>query len=197
MPTKSPTSATEQVDRELAQRAIKKLSAGQTPTVQEQASLKRFEKEREEKLRWQYYSAIPQKHWREMSGRQTKVINEQAERYGIPFGGAFIDLPKVVRSLHDFLAKNKLKLATDDDLMQSDVSSPALERYREERAALAKLDRQERETQLLPRNEAKEAMGRAAAILRSGGDALQRQFGSAAVETLNEFLDDFQREIDR
>ena len=48
MATKPPTSATEQVDRELAQRAIKKISAGQTPTVQEQASLKRFEKQREE-----------------------------------------------------------------------------------------------------------------------------------------------------
>src|SRR5689334_5769743 len=167
MASKAPTSATEQVDRELAQRAIKKISTGQTPTVQEQASLKRYEKDREEKLRWQYYGSIPQKHWREMSGRQTKVINEQAERYGIPFGGAFIDLRKVVRSLHDFLAKNRAKLNTDDDLMQSDVSSPALERYREERAALAKLDRQEREKQLIPRDEAREAMGRAAAILRN------------------------------
>ncbi len=70
-----------------------------------------------------------------MSGRQTKVINEQAERYGIPFGGATINLPTVVRALHDFLADNAVKLARDDDPLMQGVGSPALERYREERAA--------------------------------------------------------------
>src|SRR4051794_36283760 len=102
-----------------------------------------------------------------MSGRQAKVINEQAERYGLAFGGPTIDLPRFVRTLHDFLAKNALKLARDDDeLMQCAPSSPALERYREERAALARLDRLEREGVLMPRDKAREALGQVAAIVR-------------------------------
>src|SRR4029078_913192 len=194
MATKAPTSATEKVDRELAQRAIKKINAGQTPTVQEHASLKRFEKQREEQLRWQYYSSIPQKHWREMSKRQTKVINEQAERYGIPFGGATISLPAVVRAFHDFLAANAVKLARDEDLLMQGNGSAALDRYREERAAIAKLDRLEREVRLIPRDQARDSLGRVAVILRGAGDALQRQFGPGAVEILYEALDDASRE---
>src|SRR5689334_8401659 len=159
MASKAPTSATEQVDRELAQRAIKKISTGQTPTVQEQASLKRYEKDREEKLRWQYYGSIPQRHWREMSGRQTKVINEQAVRYSLPLGGPTINLPALARAFHDFLADNALKLAKEEDaLMTAGPASPALERYREERAALARLDRLEREHVLLPRDQVREAL---------------------------------------
>jgi len=62
---------------------------------------------------------------------------------------------------------------------------------------LARLDRLERQRRLLPRDEVREALGRIAAILREAGDAIQRQFGTAAAEILYEALDDAQREIDR
>jgi hypothetical protein len=187
-----------QVEKDLVAAALRKVARGQKPNAREQAALKRYEKEREEKLRWTYYHSIPQKHWREMSGRQTKVLNEQAERYGLPFGGPTIDLPKVVRALHDFLAANAAKLATSDELMQGDgTGSPALERYREERAALARLDRLERERQLLPRHEVREGLMRIAGVVRSVGDALQRQFGPGALELLTEGLDEAVRLVDR
>lgn len=185
-----PTNA-ENIDRKQAADAYRKVMAGQELTSREQTALKRFEKQREEKLRGQYYRTIPQKHWREMSGRQTKVLHEQAALYGIPFGEAVIDLPKVVRALHDFLAANGRKLMSpDDDLLQAGVPSPALERYREERAALAKLDRQEREGTLLPREGVRSGMARIAARLRGAGEALERQFGASAREILDEALDD-------
>jgi hypothetical protein len=132
-----------------------------------------------------------------MSGRQTKVINEQAERYGIPFGGRTIDLTKVVRALHNFLAVNAAKLASDDDLMQGDPSSPALERYREERALLARLDRLERERVLVQRDQVREGLGRITSIIRTAGDTLQRQFGPGAGEILYESLNNAEREIER
>lgn len=67
----------DQLERKLAAEAFKKVVAGQKLTAREQAALKRYEKDRDEKLRWQHYRSIPQKHWRQMLGRQTKVINEQ------------------------------------------------------------------------------------------------------------------------
>lgn len=184
------------LDRKLAAEAYKKVLDGRALTSREQAALKRFEKEKEERLRWQYYAAIPQKHWREMSGRQAKVINEQALRYAIPFGGATVNLPAVVRSFHDFLAENAHKLNKDEDELLQGSGSPALERYREERAALARLDRLEREGQLLSREHTRIALSRIATILRGAGDALRRQFGPAAVEILYEAMDDADREID-
>lgn len=193
-----PSSAESRVDQELVARAYRKLMDRGELTKEERSALKRHEKDKEERLRWQYYASIPQKHWRTMSGRQTKVINEQAERYGIPLGGPAVNLPAVVRALHDFLADNAQKLSRgDDDPLLQGAGSPALERYREERAALARLDRLEREQQLIPRDEAREALGRIAGILRGAGDALQRQFGQTALEIVTEALDDAQREIDR
>ena len=189
------TDAVSLVDNTLLTQAYRKVMNKEKLTRSEREALKRHEKQKEERLRWQYYRSIPQKHWRQMSGRQTKVINDQAARYGIPFGGPTIDLPSVVKALHDFLAENAQRLARDDDAMLVGGSSPALERYREERAQLARLDRLEREGKLLPRDEVREVLARIASILRDAGDALQRQFGSAAVEILHEALDDSQREI--
>jgi hypothetical protein len=186
-----------QLDQELAKRAYQKLMAGQQPTAEEKAALRRFEKDKEESRRWEYYRSIPQKHWRQMSGRPTQVINSQAERYGIPFGGAKIDLTKVVKALHEFLAVNAQKLASDDELMQGDASSPALERYREERARLAQLDRLEREHVLVQRDQVREGLGRIASIIRTAGDTLQRQFGPDAAEILLDSLDDAEQEIER
>jgi hypothetical protein len=185
------------VDRKAAAEAYRKVMEGKPLTSREQSLVRRFEKEKEERLRWQYYASIPQRHWREMSGRQAKIINEQALRYDIPFGGATISLPAVVRSLHDFLADNAQKLARDDDDLMQGNGSPALDRYREERALIARLDRLEREGQLLPRDEVRVALGRIAAIVRGAGDTLQRQYGQAAADILLEALDDAGREIER
>ena len=198
-PTKppSPADAAARVDADLVARAYRKLMDRQELTKPERAALKRHEREKEERLRWQYYAEVPQKHWRQMSGRQAKVLNEQAQRYGIPFGGSAINLPAVVRALHDFLADNAQKLARDDDPLMQGTGSPALERYREERAAMARLDRLEREQKLIPRDAARESLGRIAAILRGAGESLQREFGAAAVEILYEALDDSQRETER
>lgn len=50
-----------------------------------------------------------------MAGRQVKVVNEQADRYGLPIGGATVDLQAFVRAVHDFLAAHARKLATTDE----------------------------------------------------------------------------------
>jgi hypothetical protein len=186
---------TEAYDKRQAAQAYAKLSRGEQLSVREQSSLKRFEKDREEELRWKFYASIPQKHWRTMSGRQTKVINEQATRYGLPFGGAIINLTELARAIHDFLAANAHKLAVDDPLLQG-ASSPALEEYRRERTALARLERLERERHLLPRDGVRLALGRIAALLRGAGDTLQRQFGDEALDILLEALADAELQID-
>lgn len=192
------TTVSAALDRNLAKRAIEKKTAGQTPSAAEVAALKRVEKEQEERRRWRYYGSIPQKHWLQMAGRQAKVVNEQAITYGIPFNGAVVNLPDVVRGLHDFLARNARVLReADDDLMSGDPSSPALERYREERALLARLDRLEREAVLVRKDVVRDGTGRIAARLRLAADTLERQFGPAAADILREALDDAERDIQR
>jgi hypothetical protein len=192
------TKLSDRLERQQAADAIRKLTSGEKLTKSEQRALRRYEKQQEEDRRWQYYASIPQKHWRTMSGRQTKVINEQAKRYGIPFGGATVNLPDVARAFHDFLAENAVRLNQDDALLNGDgASSPALERYREERALLARLDRLEREEQLVSRDEAREGLARIANLLRTAGETLERQHGADAADVLREALEEAQREITR
>jgi hypothetical protein len=193
----STNSASAQADKALVASAYRKIVKKQELTNSERSALKRHEKEREETLRWQHYTTIPKKHWNQMSGRQNTVLNEQAERYGLPFGGAVIDLPKFVRALHNFLAANATKLAKDDDPLMAGGDSPALERYREKKADLADLELKERQNQLIPRDQARQVLGRMAMIQRNGGECLGKQFGPAALVLFNEILDDVAQEVDR
>lgn len=182
------------VDRRQVTAAYGKLLRNEPLARGEQAALARFEKQREERLRWQYYRSIPKKHWQKMSGRQVKVINEQAARYELPMDGPTIDLPKLVMALHDFLAKNAQRLAQEDEpLLRSAGMSPALERYREERARLAQLDRLERERELVPVREALVVVERAAGRLRTVVEALARQYGNEVATIFCDALDECQR----
>jgi hypothetical protein len=101
------------MDRELVTSALRKREAGQQPTAQELAALRRYEKQRDEQQRWDHYRTVPKKHYTAMSGRQRKVLNEQADRYGIPCSGEVIDLGAVLRWVHDSLAKNSHRLSGD------------------------------------------------------------------------------------
>ena len=49
---------------------------------------------------------------------------------------------------------------------------------------LAKLERQEREGALIPRDDSREGLGRIAARLRAAGELLERQFGAEAGRTV-------------
>jgi hypothetical protein len=185
-------------DKRLAADALTKRKAGKKPNVQEARALIRYERSVEEENRWHHYHTIPQKHWREMSGRPAKVINEQAERYGIPFGGRIVDLEAVVKALHDFLARNQRRLAVpeDGDPLLANGNSAALERYRSSAAELKALDLASRKNELIPREHARNGLARIASILRNAGDSLQRTCGDEALKILNEALDDAQREIE-
>jgi hypothetical protein len=127
------------------------------------------------------------------------VINEQAERYGLPIGGATIDLPAFAKALHDFLAANARKLAgaDSDDPTLAGAASPAMERKRQ--LECRRLERQlEREEGLwIERRLIHAGHNRLGGVLRVAGEALLRQFGPAAQKILNDALDNCERETDR
>ncbi len=190
-----PQTASERAERALAAAAIAKIQRNQTPTAQERSALKRLEKAQEEKRRWQYYRSIPKSHWREMSGRSPRVLIDAADRHGFPYPTGqktAIDLPAVVKWLHDFLAKNAQRLSaphTDDPLLAGS-NSPALERYRLARAAREELELAARRGDLLDVDELLTWYdSEVAAPIRRSLEALQSQFGPAAVQVVSKALD--------
>ena len=94
-------------------------------------------------------------------------------------------------------AANEVRKAApaDGDPLLSGDGSPALERYREERAKIARLDRLERENVLVNRFVLREGLNRLAAIMRGSVERLQRQFGPGAADIHNEALDDWFHEM--
>ena len=197
MPRRAATaSVIDQIERRLIAAACDKQKRGKNPTRDELAALKRHEKREEERKRWAYYETIPKKHWVEMSGRQVKVLNEQAVRYGLPIGGRVINLSLVVRAFHDFLARNKHRLAADNDpLLTGGRNSAALERYRVAQAELAELDLQERRNSMVPRDDVRLCYALIASHIRNAGETLQKTFGPDAHAILQEALDDADRAL--
>jgi hypothetical protein len=138
---------------------------------------------------------LPRRDWCAWSGRQPKILNEQAVRYGLPIAGPTIDLPSLARWLHDFLAAHAGALARGDPA-HDDAAALAL---RERTAKTRRIELAlERDLGLwLPREEVHDGLSRISAVLRACGESLQRQCGAAAVKILNDALDDAQRELDR
>lgn len=193
--TRPNRSEAEKIDRELAAAAIKKRAENALPSPRELAALRRWEKLKEEERRWDIYETIPKKHWQTMSGRQTKVLNEQAVRYGLPFGGRTIDLPAVVRSLHNFLAANAVKLAGNDESGNRETVDQR--RHRAAAADLLELQVAERRGKVVDRDQAHEMLGRIAGVLRAAGETLRRLYGREVHAVLDEALNDAEHEIQR
>lgn len=155
-------------------------------------------RKREDEERWRIYRSIPQKHIREMTGRQTKQLNEQADRYGLPFGGPFIDLTRLLPALMDFLAVHGRKIRRADDPEAEPSAKAMLElEFKQERIATTRLARLEKERELIPREEMREFHIEVAGVLSSAGDMLARQFGSEAQQILNDVLTELEAKVDR
>lgn len=190
----------ERLDERLAVEALAKRRDGRSLNREDQAALKRAQKRREEELRWRYYASIPQKHWVQMSGRQPKVLLEQAVRYGLPLDGRTIDLRRLARGLHDFLASiasqyDRLK-QVGDELLAGAVS-PSQERYRAARAGLAELELQERLRHLVQVGVIERTFDSFASILRRAAERLEVQFGKEARAVLDQAMDESERIIER
>lgn len=182
----------EQIERRAAE-CLRKQKSGQKPSKSEEAALRVLRGQREEAERWQHYATIPKKHYVQMSGRQHKILDEQASRYGIPIRGETIDLGRVLIWLHDFLAENGpllLRTVGTDQLLSGELQdSPALEKLREVTFRLKELEYEQKKGNLIPREEIHQFFSQFANRIRSAGDQLQRKFGADALEILNAAID--------
>jgi len=187
-------------DERLAMAALEKLRRGARPAREEAAALRLFEKQVEDRRREECYRAVPKKLWRRWSGRQDKVILEQADRYGFSMlRGATINLEELALRFHDFLAENARKLTApdDDDPPLAGVASPALEKQRQIKSQLLGMQLQREQGLWIERKVVHEAHTRIGGRLRVAGEALLRQFGPAAQKIINDALVNCERETDR
>jgi len=101
------------------------------------------------------------------------------------------------RGVLEAWAERRLPLPDATDPLLAGGTSQALEEYRRERAKLARLDRLEREGQLVRRSEIHEALALLAAHIRKAGERLGRRFGPDAQEILDEALNRFEQALEK
>ena len=140
---------------------------------------------------------ISKAEYRKISGRQTKQLHDQADRYGLPLRGTVIDLAQVVRAFHDLLATRAAGDQPEADQPGLFDESPAMRRYRMARAEREELRLKTDLEQALDRDQVHEVWLRMAGHLRSLGEQYARQFEPEVLAMLDEVLADCWREMQR
>jgi hypothetical protein len=181
----------------LVQSALAKKRAGQKLKREEQRAIERYQRDEDERTRRRHYGQIPKKLWVQWSGRQHKILADQANCHGIPVGGETIDLPAVVKWLHDFLAENQYKLRQEEAREEDGTESGEKLRNLRLRNEQLERDAARDKLQTIDRSEAHDAFAAAAARLRAGFDQLQRRYGNDALEIAYGAIDDAMSLIDQ
>lgn len=181
----------------LVQTALAKKRSGQKLKREEQRAIERYQRDEEERARKRHFRQCPKKAYVAMSGRQHKVLDDQAKLYDLPLSGETVDLGAVIKRFHDFLADNTHKLRKDD-AAEGD-GTEAGERLRNLRLKNEKLEEEiatmRKET--LPRAKTHDAMANFASILRTAGEQLERRCGPEALTIFNDALDSADRVIEK
>jgi hypothetical protein len=202
----SPVAAIQrQQQMKLVQSAMAKHQARQELTKQEATAWARWEGEEDERRGRRYLAAMPKKAYCDFSGRQVKILHDQADLYGIPLRGATVHVSELLAWVHDFLAKYKHQLAPLVKGGTSDGGEPGLEEqllreqvdlYRKKNVMLEEKIQQEQE-RTLPREEVHTLHAHLAKILRGAGEQLHKQFGENAAAILNVALMDFESALEQ
>ena len=161
------------------------------------ARLSREQKQQAVAFMRRFGSHVPQSMLKEWTNRQSVQFSNLERLYGVPMGRNVVDLGAVLRGFMDWFANNARNLKMLRDAEERGDMSPMRERLTEEKWKLARLDRREREQELLERGRVHEALVSLASRLRSFGETLQRRFGQEAHELLDELLIDYQAEMER
>ena len=183
------------MDRSQIKSAQERQAAGQTLSKTDADRLRRFKDVSEELMFLEKCRRIPQRIYRLLSGRQAKVLLEQSARHGLPFSGAYLDLAVIIRGFHDLLSLHHDRLSTDDsdEVLMRSGDSPTLERWRLAKARLVEIEVEEKLGTILNINDVTAFVCTMADIVRRVGERLQRYYGQAAADVLNEGIDDLER----
>jgi hypothetical protein len=186
------------IEKELAKSAQAKMEAGAVCTPQERRAYAKAERCWEEQQHQALMLDIPRRYYNWLSGRQNNTLQQQADRYGLPLRGERLNLQAIITGFHDFLRDNAHRLAAEPGGIDPDLigkNSPALERYRDEKAKMITLQRKEMERHLSPREDVRNGFGVLAQRLRQLGEVYQRKNYTDAAKLLNEALDDMERTL--
>lgn len=185
---------------ERALSAALKKHRGEPLSQRESRDLTWWEKEQRDRVVDDLLTTLPKGIYCDLAGRQQKLVDEFAERYGVPCDGPTVNLYRAVNAMHDLIVENAHLLAADMDEDQVKLQHEKLRQEvlqlqkRNERLAIQiEADRGE----VVYKSELREALSWLSLRLRALGRQLQKsKTGNDAQKTLNEFLEQLAKEIE-
>lgn len=177
-------------DRHLASVALSKIKRGESPSRDENAALRRVQLAVDDKKKWSLYRAIPQADWCKLSGRQRKVIRDQARKLNLPMGAESIDLAVLLPALHDLFSR------LDAGMVNGHAADDADARLKMAKAEIAELQLAERSGRLVSRAAVQQCYAVIAHSMRKAAEVLGRHHGPEAQRILDERLDHAQSLLD-
>ena len=183
--------ADQSIDEHLAAMALYQMHLGRTPSPVELQAYKRHAGHIEETLRRHHLQTVPKGDYVKMSGRQQKVIDTQAVRWGMPVAGPTVNIYQLVLWLHEWFGENGRAVARvsdpKPDKPESEIEALKVERMR--------FDLERARGDWVPREDVLEGFAVIAEHVRRGIETLQKTFGPSAHETMVESLDAAMREV--
>ncbi len=183
------------LDRRQIKSAQERQAAGQQLSKVDTTLLRRLKDLSEELMFLEKSRRVPQRIYRLLCGRQAKELQEQATRHGLPFAGTSLDVVAIIRGFHDFLSRHRHRLATvdSDEMQMRSGESPTLERWRLAKAKMAEIELEKKLETIIFLDSVRDSLITMAHVLRGVVEKLQRQFGQAAADVLNEAFEDLDR----
>lgn len=187
----------QETDPEVALAAMAKMQLGKPLTQKESAALRRVEQTQIPHYTKRILTELPKKEYLRISGRRWPDLKNQAERHGIPCTGPTVNVEHVILWLHDFFASRGRppKISDpdlDDPLLSSGGTSDALEKCRIEKFKLLRMERLQKERQLLSAEQVQQCFTAFASILRKAGERLN-DISPESADVLYEAIDDGER----
>jgi hypothetical protein len=168
--------------------AAKKSEAGKPLTREQMRAAAAAERQERERITEIVLRELPKGAYCRLAGRQQKVIDEAASRYGLPLLGPTVNLFEAVKTFHDMVARygQRMLEKRDEDLETEKLRAEI--QVLKHRRRLMDAQLREKRNQWIPRRELREMMTWLAAQIHRFGERLKRDHGNGAADALNELL---------
>lgn len=140
-------------------------------------------------------NAMPRSFYCKLSARQTQVITNQADTFGLPISpGSMINVPRVLQWFHSYVSEwgpkvraNKLERDRVSELAEKKIEAE-IEAINTKLIAM-QLDVEKKRGSAVPIAEVRQAFAWLAGEWRKFGERLGKKFGADSQRLLNDFLE--------
>lgn len=169
---------------------------GERLTAREQSALEKYRRKQASELLDDLLTKVPKKLYCQLSGRQTKILHDQADTHGLPLRGSTIDLFDVISAFHDILAKHAKTIASDGDVELKRAKLKGEIEVLERRAKILDGEISQQRARFIERSELRRRLGWLSTKLADLGERVGKFGGPETQRAINEFLEELASEIE-